>query len=1284
MPTREGIQHFVDTSEPNGVQPGDEWWNIGTGIYYKRVVFSNGGVGWTEIGQPSLIVGTANTWALAQAFKGAITGTTAAFSGGITGTTAAFSGGITGTTASFSGSAASDSMIIGSGRSSSVQASLDVKGQLRAPQYIIGNPISGSSITYGAVTANNLLPPPMFQGGTGTLTAGTSYASTAVYDVAFDPTERFAYCLDNSNSTIQAFTVNSNTGSLTTVGTAITTGFSSAPSVIAIEPTGRFLYVSNSGSTSLYPFSINQSTGALTVLTLVTLGGNARGVAADPTGRFVFVKTSNDTVQSYAINQTTGELTTVGTAVSTASIGVATSIDVDPTGRFLYVGCTSAISMYYINQSTGALTSFSNRDITIANLSASIAVDPTGRFLYYSTFSTALIAWLTIHQVTGELSVGSNVSGGAQMNGVAVDPTGRFVYACGFNQNQIAACVIDQKTGALSTPVQFTGVLVPRSLKVSPTGRFLLVASSSGVRVFRINNFAANSGTFQDGLSIGTTALVPSGSAVSLTLPSSAGTLALTSQIADPSTLLSSANTWTNTNIFYGKSYFSTSSDRTTSINTTYGVLIDSYGEIRSNRYIIGNPATNSLTTYSPTSSNNLLLMSGDREAASVPVFVDKTKEVNAYGFSFLSLAMHPSGQWLFVQEQNTNPYYRIYSYKIDQKTGKLSLATSATASFTLPLRPIIDLTGRWFIGATSWSSYAYVRPINMETGALGTQSAINIAGTYYNKYNAHPTGNYFYGALGTYLSAWQITDAGILSQTQGANTFRSSTYWQTSTIDKTGRFIFAINISTNPYQVDTIIISAGGSSISYGSSVALSTNATTITQQPDDRYESLCVHPTNKFLYVCTAGTSSSNAINVFSINQSTGVLTQKSATTPLYDGATSAICDLTGKFLYVTNNDPSALYSTGNYLITYKIDAYDGSLTLIGSQLLNSFASTTSSVYSMVIDPTNRFLYISTFSDGVFVFRIGSSATSSSTFLDSIITGSGDYSSSVSSSFSMRGPIPSGSNISGTNLIISSGASTGTGTGGYISFQTAGFGSSGSTINSTTERMRISSNGDALITGSVTIGGSITSANITSSNKITQPNLPFVVNDISRYFDGNTASFPLRKEQSALTSLVTSSGAISSIVSSATQFVVTHSLGTIVPGSSITISGCSTAGYNNAWIVSASTSTTCTVMTPVNLASAPATPGTLAGSLTSIVDSKDVEVILNGQYLDPYVTELRYPWITEWDANGGFKVSGSNLILYNAPVSGDKATVKVTGISQSVQTRRYPFSSATIALGE
>ena len=1316
MPTREGIQHFVDTSEPKGVQPGDEWWNIGTGRYYKRVVFSNGGVGWTEIAQPSLIVGSANTWPLAQTFSTALV--TSLTVSNVLATSLTVSG-----NALFSGSSTFNNTAVFS------------KG--------VSNPAAINTTPVFTVSLTARTWPPydkLFSDGTYLVLSSWQGVYSDIYEFGKDGIpvfNRYAY-LDGYNQGYfihlgirngQAY-VWARDGTVTGVvlktyslltGTSIATAtlyspygaFNSANVPLSAAMFGPYIaaIISNSSGNQrtlyIYDTSIAGTTGPQLIGSGSSFSNSSDIVYGGFKERYLCARI-NGTLRMWDMQRFTGFVEGNGVTVSVPVYNDQKWLS--DQNYYYYMTSNTVCGVYNVENPTAPL---SISTMTLDGSSDTYQDHYVKGDYIYLIRQTGRIEVYDISNINSPVLIqntqnfcryaGNLYFRGNYIYALSTDGNNLLVYELlGSKINSLRSGLI--KVGELNVengtslkgvsnfygPTTVHRDLVVMGNEYNPTGFFGSTRISSGAITLGYRQgsdpYYTAAGSGQNWSIFNRTGQLYAGTGpnVLIAFPSSSGTIALTSQITSPSTLLSSANTWTNTNIFYGKSYFSTSSDRTTSINTTYGVLIDSYGEIRSNRYIIGNPATNSLTTYSPTSSNNLLLMSGDREAASVPVFVDRTKEVNAYGFSFLSLAMHPSGQWLFVQEQNTNPNYRVYSYKIDQQTGKLSLATGVNVGFTLPLRPIIDLTGRWFIGATSWSSYAYVKPINMETGALGTQSAITIAGTYYNKYNAHPTGNYFYGALGTYLSAWQITDAGILSQTQGANTFRSSTYWQTSTIDKTGRFIFAINTATNPYQVDTILISAGGSSISYGSSAALSTNATTITQQPDDKYESLCVHPTNKFLYVCTAGTSSSNAINVFSINQSTGVLTQKSTTTPLYNGATSAICDLTGKFLYVTNNDPSALYSTGNYLITYKIDAYDGSLTLIGSQLLNSFASTTSSVYNMVIDPTNRFLYISTFSDGVFVFRIGSSTTSSSTFLDSIITGYGDYSSSVSSSFSMRGPIPSGSNISGTNLIISSGASTGTGTGGYISFQTAGSGSSGSAINSTTERMRISSNGDALITGNATIGGSITSANITSSNKITQPNLPFVVNDISRYFDGNKASFPLRKEQSALTSLVTSSGAISSIVSSATQFVVTHSLGTIVPGSYITISGCSTAGYNNAWLVSASTSTTCTVITPVNLVSAPATPGTLSGSLTSIVDSKDVEVILNGQYLDPYVTELRYPWITEWDANGGFKVSGSNLILYNAPVSGDKATVKVTGISQTVQTRRYPFSSATIALGE
>jgi hypothetical protein len=88
---------------------------------------------------------------------------------------------------------------------------------------------------------------------------------------------------------------------------------------------------------------------------------------------------------------------------------------------------------------------------------------------------------------------------------------------------------------------------------------------------------------------------------------------------------------------------------------------------------------------------------------------------------------------------------------------------------------------------------------------------------------------------------------------------------------------------------------------------------------------------------------------------------------------------------------------------------------------------------------------------------------------------------------------------------------------------------------------------------------------------------------------------------------------------------------------------------------------------------------------SINTVVDSKDVQVTLNGQILAPYVKELTYPWIVEYNSYKGFRVtSNGNLIIYNAPAPGDQAVVMITGTSQSAQTRKYPFSATTIALGD
>mgnify|MGYP000063686594 CR=1 FL=1 len=86
----------------------------------------------------------------------------------------------------------------------------------------------------------------------------------------------------------------------------------------------------------------------------------------------------------------------------------------------------------------------------------------------------------------------------------------------------------------------------------------------------------------------------------------------------------------------------------------------------------------------------------------------------------------------------------------------------------------------------------------------------------------------------------------------------------------------------------------------------------------------------------------------------------------------------------------------------------------------------------------------------------------------------------------------------------------------------------------------------------------------------------------------------------------------------------------------------------------------------------------------INTIVDSKDLEVVINGSRLTPYVVTITYPWLMDYDSFRGFRVSGSNLIIYNAPAIGDSAAVIVRSSSASVQKRKYPYSATTIALGD
>ena len=91
---------------------------------------------------------------------------------------------------------------------------------------------------------------------------------------------------------------------------------------------------------------------------------------------------------------------------------------------------------------------------------------------------------------------------------------------------------------------------------------------------------------------------------------------------------------------------------------------------------------------------------------------------------------------------------------------------------------------------------------------------------------------------------------------------------------------------------------------------------------------------------------------------------------------------------------------------------------------------------------------------------------------------------------------------------------------------------------------------------------------------------------------------------------------------------------------------------------------------------------------NVTSIMDSKNLEVVINGARLSPYVKELRYPWFTPYDSFKGYRVVSTNtssqLVIYNAPGYGDQSILTLINSSSSPQTKKYPYSAATIALGD
>lgn len=130
----------------------------------------------------------------------------------------------------------------------------------------------------------------------------------------FHPSGRFAYVLNELNSTLSVFEYSNKDGSLNEIQVLSTLPKDfeewNSTADIHVHPNGKYLYTSNRGHNSIATFRVDESTGRLTLINHTPSQGEfPRNFALHPDGKHLFVANQNtDNIAIFNLNPDTGIL----------------------------------------------------------------------------------------------------------------------------------------------------------------------------------------------------------------------------------------------------------------------------------------------------------------------------------------------------------------------------------------------------------------------------------------------------------------------------------------------------------------------------------------------------------------------------------------------------------------------------------------------------------------------------------------------------------------------------------------------------------------------------------------------------------------------------------------------------------------------------------------------------------------------------------------------------------------------------------------------------------------
>ena len=323
-------------------------------------------------------------------------------------------------------------------------------------------------------------------------------------------TPKAAYVANSGDASVSQYTIGTS-GALTPMATP-TVAAGSSPRSVTVDLLGRFAYVANFSSNNVSAYTIDPVTRALSPVngSPFAAGTSPTAVTIDSSGRFLYVSNygwpGSGTVSAYAIDATSGALTTIAGSPFAAGAG-SSSIDADPTGRFVYVTnlLDDTLSAFSIDSTSGILSRLDAdpvtagiQDLSVANARpVSIAADPTGRFVYVATACGT--SWVFGINVYGLLTRVDSAPGGLCGAGgntpdtLALDPAGRYLYMNAEDPatggNQITARTIDASAGTLSavTGSPFSAGSGTRSVTVDISGKYVYATGTAGIFQFTVD-----------------------------------------------------------------------------------------------------------------------------------------------------------------------------------------------------------------------------------------------------------------------------------------------------------------------------------------------------------------------------------------------------------------------------------------------------------------------------------------------------------------------------------------------------------------------------------------------------------------------------------------------------------------------------------------------------------------------------------------------------------------------------------------------------------------------------